>query len=106
MADAGNIVITHKDGGLVKHLSPEALARVMRAIQGEVGTELVINRKESTYVFGMEIATPPRSRARLWLNTWTWGMWRRATGGPHSGRLKRKTSTARPARLFEGCSEQ
>ena len=27
MADAGNIVITHKDGGLVKHLSPDALIR-------------------------------------------------------------------------------
>ena len=30
----------------------------MRAIQGEVGTELVIQRKGSTYVFEMEIATP------------------------------------------------
>jgi ribosomal protein S9 len=58
MADAGNIVITHKDGGLVKHLSPEGLARVMAAIQSEVGTELVIQRKESTYVFDMEIAAP------------------------------------------------
>ena len=63
MADAGNILMTHKDGGLVKHLSPEALARVMRAIQGEVGTELVIQRNESTYVFEMEIATPqPKSK--------------------------------------------
>ena len=63
MADAGNIVITHKDGGLVKHLSPEGLARVLKAIQSEIGTELVIQRKESTYVFDMEIETPqPTSR--------------------------------------------
>ena len=63
MADAGNIVITHKDGGLVKHLTPEGLARVLKAIQSEVGTELVIQRKESTYVFDMEIEAPqPKSR--------------------------------------------
>ena len=58
MADAGNIVITHKSGGPVKHSSPEGLARVMKAIQSEEGTELVIQRKESAYVFDMEIAAP------------------------------------------------
>ena len=51
-------MITHKDGGLVKHLSPEGLARVLQAIHNEVGTELLIQRKESTYVFDMEIETP------------------------------------------------
>ena len=37
---------------------------------------------------------------------WTWDTWRRATGGPHSGKLKKRTSTVSRARLFEGCSQR
>ena len=55
MADAGNIVITHKAGGLVKQLSPEALKRVMAAIRRETGTELEIACKESTYVLEVDV---------------------------------------------------
>ena len=58
MADAGNIVITHKTGGLVKQLSPEALTRVMAAIRRETGTELEIARKESTYVPEVDVPLP------------------------------------------------
>ena len=58
MADAGNIVITHKTGGLVKQLSPEAVERVMMAIKRENGTELEIARKDSTYVMEVEVPEP------------------------------------------------
>ena len=58
MADAGNIVITHKTGGLVKQLSPEALTRVMAAIRREAGTELEIARTESTYALEVDVPTP------------------------------------------------
>ena len=103
MADAGNIVITHKDGGLVKHVSLEALARVMRATQVEVGTELVIHRKESTYVFDMEIATP---QVKSKTGTEPMDLGHVANGNRWAPFWKRRTSTVHPARLFEGCSEQ
>ena len=67
MADAGNIVITHKTGGLVKQLSPEALTAVMAAIRRETDTELEIARKESTYVLEVDVPLPEaKGRENSW----------------------------------------
>ena len=57
MADAGNIVITHKFGGLIKHLSPEAMNRVMEAIKREQGAEIPESRQGSIYILEVEVPT-------------------------------------------------
>ena len=57
MADAGNIVITHRLGGPVKHLSPEALERVMEAIKREQGAEIPLSRQGSTYILEVDVPT-------------------------------------------------
>ena len=45
IVDAGNIVTNHKGGGLVKQVTEEQLARIMKAIQDEEGPEIPVYRK-------------------------------------------------------------
>lgn len=62
-------MITHKDGGVVKHLSPDAITRVMNAIRRETGTDLEIARNDSTHVMEVEVPGICR-RAKLQVG-WT-----------------------------------
>ena len=47
MVDADNIILMHKDGGIIKHLTPEQMNRVIAGIKQMEGAEVLISRKKS-----------------------------------------------------------
>ena len=58
MVDAGNIVINHKDGGVIKQVTQEQLERIMRAISNEPGLEIPVYRKRNTFLIDVDIPDP------------------------------------------------
>ena len=58
MVDAGNIVINQKGGGIIKQVTEEHLARIMKAIQAEPGLEIPVYRKRNTFLIDMDVPDP------------------------------------------------
>ena len=55
MVDAGNLVVIHKQGGVIKTLSPEAQARVLKALREEKGPEVPVIRKSNTFLIEVDV---------------------------------------------------
>ena len=58
MVDAGNIVINHKGGGIIKQVTEDQLDRIMRAIHSEPGLEIPVYRKRNTFLIDVDVADP------------------------------------------------
>ena len=55
MVDAGNMVILHKTGGIVKTLSHSAEKQIRDIIKGERGPELVLQRSGGSFTFDVDV---------------------------------------------------
>ena len=58
MVDAGNNVIIHKDGGVIKQVTQDQLERTMGAVSNEPGLEIPVYRKTNTFVIDVDIPDP------------------------------------------------
>ena len=58
VVDAGNIVINHKGGGIIKQVTEDQLDRIMRAIHNEPGLEIPVYRKRNTFLIDVDVADP------------------------------------------------
>ena len=55
MVDAGNLVVIHKQGGVIKTLSQEAQARVLKILKEEKGPEVPVIRKGNTFLIEVDV---------------------------------------------------
>ena len=55
MVDAGNLVVIHKQGGVIKTMSQEAQAKVLKIIREEKGPEVPVVRKGNTFLIEVDV---------------------------------------------------
>ena len=55
MVDAMNLIIMHKDGGMVKKLTQEQLNRVLQGLQALEGSEVPIKREKGAFTIDIEV---------------------------------------------------
>ena len=56
MVDADNLVIMHKEGGMIQKLSKSEKEAVMKILEESKGPKVPIKRKAGTFVIEMEIS--------------------------------------------------
>ena len=55
MVDAGNIVVIHEHGGVIKTMSQETHAKVSKLIREEKGPEVPVVRKGNTFLSEVDV---------------------------------------------------
>ena len=55
MVDAGNLVVIHKQGGIIKTMSQEAQGRILKIIREEKGPEVPVVRKGNTFLIEVDV---------------------------------------------------
>ena len=55
MVESGNLVVLHKDGGVVKKLSKEAEMRIAAIVKGEAGSGILLKRTKGAFVFDVDV---------------------------------------------------